>query len=252
MPKVYRIRPASANTRMMSHKERSNGSRSPRGLLQKIEALSRHRSRNMQALDKLRHISSIRAWEEHHDPIPRQRGMSSTPRIAGKSGTHSADVSGDEDEPREAPLKVPPKTKAGYTITKVAPSSERSRAPHATVVEPFRSMETHAAAWARKMREHDEVRRERCRLAEGRGEVSPSIARRNSISEMPPSSLKHSPVAIKGSTGLLSRPVSPPISDHTLRRVSGACGSGRTRSLQERRIAGGSCLLFGEGGNSAA
>lgn len=99
-------------------------------LLQKIGLLADHHARNVQALHRLRRT----AW------------------TAGDQ-VRKTGVSKDDSK-----LFCTRPTGSRRTFTRVATSAAESSWKHTpTVVEPFRSMETHTTAWKRKMRKHEEV-----------------------------------------------------------------------------------------------
>lgn len=98
-------------------------------LLQKIGLLAEHHARNVRALQKLRKSG----WT-----------AGGTVRRTGVSKDDSMMFCTPPAEPRR-------------TFTRVATSAEGSWRHTPTVVEPFRSMETHTTAWKRKMRKYEEV-----------------------------------------------------------------------------------------------
>lgn len=98
-------------------------------LLQKIGLLAEHHTRNVKALHRLRRS----AWTAG-DPVSRT-GVS-----------------------KDSMLFSTPPAEPRRTFTRVATAAESSWTREPTVVEPFRSMDTHATAWKRKMRKYEEVR----------------------------------------------------------------------------------------------
>lgn len=127
---------------------------SPGTLLKKIEVPSNDRSRIVRS----RFYEPIEAWGDKTDQIPSQNGGDFESETDERSRVQKSHIISREGQGHRTSIERKPKTlKCGFftRVTAQYASKENSCTP--TVVEPFRSMETHVAYWKRKMTQHDEV-----------------------------------------------------------------------------------------------
>lgn len=127
-------------------------------LLHKIELLSEYHARNVKALDRLRRSAPIEVWGKDTEPPMHHKAIGLS---ADNTRRHSSDSASSDDECRESNTFVAPRpvSRSRRGSIRVLASSGSSSNRQVTVVEPFRSMETHTIAWKRKIREQDEVGR---------------------------------------------------------------------------------------------
>ena len=122
--KMLSPRPASASRAPTMEKE----------LLEKIGLLAEHHARNVQALHRLRRSAWTAGDQVRKTGVSKDDSMLFCTRPAGSR----------------------------RTFTRVAVSAGSTWRHTPTVVEPFRSMETHTTAWKRKIRKNDEVSSTHC------------------------------------------------------------------------------------------
>lgn len=121
-------------------------------LLNKIRRLAAHHARNVEALRSLNGRSAIpKAWADDYQ-VPLHTEATSP------IDTRTRRMSKDDSTPSKpsAPRCV---STSRRSFTRAATSDKSCWAHKPTVVEPFRSMETHATAWKRKIRQQQEVGR---------------------------------------------------------------------------------------------
>lgn len=125
-------------------------------LLHKIKLLAVRHARNVDALQRLRNSAPLKAWEDDTDLPPPDRAVNRAessrrrPSTGGIRGRSTGGLFEDHTAPR-------PHDDSRRRITRVVSSTKSSWKNEPTVVEPFRSMEAHAAAWERKIRQREEV-----------------------------------------------------------------------------------------------
>lgn len=138
-------------------------------LLHKIELLAVRHARNVDALQRLRSsntrtpVTQTSAWEDDGDLAPPDRAVDRVENSRRRPSTdhgRGRSSSGLFDE-----YMVPRPTSARCrSYTRVVSSTKSSWKNEPTVVKPFRSMEAHAAAWKRKVRQREEVGQRRISL----------------------------------------------------------------------------------------
>lgn len=155
-----RTRSAPVITLVAIMEGRHQHSASPRKLFHKVELLSACHSRSIEALGKLRQNNTrpIRAWEDAscNTKITPGDPASSLLAIDRHHKTNSSSSMGNCNT--DSIKQWPGQSRTMRVTTKAKKSSEGLRHSQATEVEPFWSMETHAIAWKRKMRQLEEAR----------------------------------------------------------------------------------------------
>ncbi|CAM9129448.1 unnamed protein product [Ectocarpus fasciculatus] len=119
-------------------------------LLLKIGLLAKHHARNVQALNRLRSTSAppTTAWDRVAVPPPIEgpNPVQLRRRVTPK---------GNPEQKRTRPHCH--SFSPDRVFTRVVDSSASKKKLQPTVVKPFRGMETHVAAWTRKMRTYEEL-----------------------------------------------------------------------------------------------
>lgn len=174
-------RPASTSKRgRRSHTASSNPDDYGKGqeqqaLLDKIELLAIRHARNVDALQRLRgsprsgrHSAPTNTWEDGGDLRTRTLPPSYLPLNRVESGKRRPSTGDGRSRSacglfEENTVTRPSSARSNYerhrrSYTRVISSTKSSWKNEPTVVKPFRSMEAHASAWKRKVRQQDEVR----------------------------------------------------------------------------------------------
>lgn len=125
-------------------------------LLNKIELLAVRHARNVDALQRLRSSAPTKAWEDDTRLPPPDRAVDRVE--SGRRRPSTGDIRGRRTGGLFEGHTVPrPNSERRRSFTRVVSSTKSSWKNEPTVVEPFRSMEVHAAAWKRKVRQREEV-----------------------------------------------------------------------------------------------
>lgn len=125
-------------------------------LLHKIGLVAAHHARNVEALHRLRRAAPTKAWgddtnfprrDEATSPVRGSRRLSSMDdsKLNTTGATHRVFTALRRD------------LRGRRSFSRVTASTGMLRKHEPTFVEPFRSMETHAAAWKRKIRQQEEA-----------------------------------------------------------------------------------------------
>lgn len=132
-------------------------------LLHKIELLAVRHARNVDALQRLRSSAPTKELEDDIDLSPTNRAVNQVKSSRRRPST--GDIRGRRTGGLFEEHTVPrPNSERRRSFTRIFSSTKSSWKNKPTVVEPFRSMEAHAAAWKRKLRQQEEVGQKRVPL----------------------------------------------------------------------------------------
>lgn len=171
---MFRPRPVSAGARESrpyhydSIPEYCDATRVEQTLLHKIELLADRHAKNVQALDILRSSAPTRAWTD--DGIEESSHYLAARRVRERSALNPKDDYKLRSTRQAHGVRMESQINpwSSRSFTRVTAPTARSSNREPTVVEPFRSMETHATAWKRKIAQQEEASREHNRNS-GRG-----------------------------------------------------------------------------------
>lgn len=125
-------------------------------LLHKIELLAVRHARNVDALQRLKRSALTKEWEDDIDLSPANRAVNQVGSSRRRPST--GDIRGRSTGGLFEEHTVPrPHSERRRSFTRIVSSTKSSWTNEPTVVKPFRSMEAHAAAWKRKLRQQEEV-----------------------------------------------------------------------------------------------
>lgn len=157
---MFTPRPASAGTMgrrsydAFSYRHFGGGEQVQDALLHKIELLAARHARNVQALKLLRGNAPKNVWAKGTS-LPTRHKITSPEREIKTFKENSNGKSTREARQVFAAPREDVRRRRWFTRVTTSPDSRWKH--ETTVVEPFRSMETHATAWKRKIRQQQEV-----------------------------------------------------------------------------------------------
>lgn len=129
----------------------------PEKVLKKIEVRSNDWSRNFEIV-RSRLYEPAEAWGDKSDQVPSQTGGGFQSETDEQSRVQKSHIVSREGQGHRTSIERKPRaSKRGFFTRVTAQYASKERSCMPTVVEPFRSMETHVANWKRTMRQHDEV-----------------------------------------------------------------------------------------------